>query len=165
MPTVSGIRLAMTSAMHRNLFWVESVLITLPMFVHVCYVGTLGIAFGMTVVFTSGLIGLALILVAAVGIVGTMSLTHLSIVYLSRGIEALQQSSRWAWITTTLGAALALLAVLTWAIFSGLRRHYYDQSLSALIVFVPALVGAPLMVPFLHLRYLRGLQRSLEAIP
>ena len=163
MPTVSGIRLAMTSAMHRNLFWVESVLITLPIFVLVCYVGTLGIAFGMTVVFTSGLIGLALILVAAIGIVGTMALTHLSIVYLSRGAHALGQSSRSAWIATASGAALALLAFLTWAIYFGLRRHYYDQSLSALILIVPALAGAPLLVPFLHLRYLCGLQRSLEA--
>jgi uncharacterized membrane protein YwzB len=154
----------MTLAWHRRLMLIESIVITMPMFVIICWFGALSFTFGLTIATTtSAIAGIGFIAVAIVGIAGMAANFHLSFLYLSRGLDALQQSGRRYWVVATIGAALALMAILSYGLFREFGFAFHSRTPDFAVGVMYAWIGTPLLIPYIHLLYLRGLLRADEA--
>ena len=137
---------------------IESIVVTMPMFVIICWFGALGFTLGLTIAATTSMsAGIGFIAVAIAGIAGMVANFHLSFLYLSRGLEALQQLGRRAWVVAAMGAALALLAILSYGLFHKFGFAFQSRTPDFAAGGMYALIGTPLLIPYVHLLYLRGL--------
>ena len=143
---------------------IESIVITMPMFVIICWFGALGFTLGLTIaVSTSAIAGIGFIAVSIVGIAGMVANFHLTFLYLSRGLDALKQAGRRSWVIATIGAVLAIVAILFYGLFHKYGFAFQSRTPDFAAGVVYALIGAPLLIPYFHLLYLRGLLRVDEA--